>query len=279
MTDVLLVTSAALQDGEPGHQALDDALAARGVSSRWVVWDDPSVDWAAARLVCVRSTWDYEVRLADFLGWAQGVGPHLLNGAEAFRWNTDKSYLLDLAPTVPTVPSVVVDEAADLRAATSRFGTSVVKPRVGAGGRGVVIVRDPDTWLPADRGPWLVQPLLESVQHEGETSVFVLGGQPVSQVAKRASRDDIRVHEEYGGSSHAADLTPEAALLAADAVAATTEVLGSELAYARVDMLRDADGRLLVSEVEITEPGLYLDLVPANAEAFADLVTAELSET
>ena len=55
---VLLVTSRALPDGEPGAAALDEALASRGVDARWVVWDDPGVDWSAASLVVVRSTWD-----------------------------------------------------------------------------------------------------------------------------------------------------------------------------------------------------------------------------
>jgi glutathione synthase/RimK-type ligase-like ATP-grasp enzyme len=275
--DVLLATSTEHKDGEPGHEALDEAFASRGLTSRWAVWDDPFVDWSEARLVCVRSTWDYDRRLPDFLGWAQGVGPTLLHGVEAFRWNTDKSYLTELASlsSVPTVPSVIADNPVDLRAAISRFGTSVVKPRVGAGGRGIVIVYDAESWLPVDTGPWIVQPLLESVQREGEVSVFVIGGHPVSQVNKKASRDDIRVHPEYGGTSEAVTLTHEAALLAVDAVAATTEILGAEIVYARVDMLR-SDGKLLVSEVEITEPGLYLDLVPENAEKFVEAVTARL---
>lgn len=277
MTDVLLATSTDHKEGEPGHEHLDRALADRGISARWAVWDDPFVDWSEAKLVCVRSTWDYDQRLADFLGWAGTVGPTLLHGVEAFRWNTDKSYLTDLArlSSVPTVPTVVADNPVDLRAAISRFGTSVVKPRVGAGGRGIVIVYDAESWLPVDAGPWIVQPLLESVHTEGEVSVFVIAGHPVSQVSKVASRNDIRVHEAYGGSSHAAELTREAALLAVDAVAATTEILGTEIVYARVDMLR-SEGRLLVSEVEITEPGLYLDVVPGNADVFADAIAAHL---
>ncbi|MFB9312430.1 ATP-grasp domain-containing protein [Nocardioides plantarum] len=277
MTDVLLVTSSSYPDGEVGHELLVGALAARGLTSRWVVWDDPFVGWSDAELVCVRSTWDYHARLPDFLGWAGSVGPRLLHGVEAFRWNTDKRYLDDLARLggVPTVPTVVADDPVDLRAAISRFGTSVVKPRVGAGGRGIVIVHDAETWLPVDAGPWIVQPLLESVHHEGEVSVFVMAGHPVSQVNKIASPHDIRVHEEYGGTSVAAVLTHEAAMLAVDAVAATTEILGCEILYARVDMLR-SDGRLLVSEVEITEPGLYLDLVSDNAESFADAVAVRL---
>jgi hypothetical protein len=53
-------------------------------------------------------------------------------------------------------------------------------------------------------------------------------------------------------------------------------VLGTALDYARVDMMRLADGTLAVSELEATEPGLYLDVLPANAEPFADLVASRL---
>ncbi|WP_170285917.1 ATP-grasp domain-containing protein [Nocardioides rubriscoriae] len=277
MTDVLLATSADLPDGEPGHQVLDRAFAARGLTSRWAVWDDPFVEWSAARLVCVRSTWDYDARRHDFLGWAQGVGPRLLHGAEAFRWNTDKSYLVEIGRHVPTVPTILADTAVELRAAIGRFGASVVKPRVGAGGRGLVVVDDAEGRLPVGAGPWVVQPLVASVQRDGEESVFVIGGQPVSQVTKLAPPHDVRVHPQYGGSTRVVDLTREATLLAVDAVAAASEVLGLEIVYARVDMLRsDSTGRLMVSEVEITEPGLYLDLLPANAQRFVDAVEARL---
>ncbi|MDO9455078.1 RimK family alpha-L-glutamate ligase [Nocardioides sp.] len=277
MIDVLLATSVGYREGEPGHEVLDTAFAARGVVSRWAVWDDPFVDWAGAGLVCVRSTWDYHQRLPDFLGWAGALGPKLLHGVEAFRWNTDKSYLLDLArySRVPTVPTVIADNPVDLRAAIGGFGTAVVKPRVGASGIGVVIVYDAESWLPVDAGPWVVQPLVESVQHEGELSVFVFGGHPVSQVRKVASPQDIRVHSRYGGTSKAVTLSPDAALLAVDAVAATTEITGTQITYARVDLLHH-DGRLVVSEVEITEPGLYLDLVPGNAARFVDAVLPHL---
>ena len=37
------------------------------------------------------------------------------------------------------------------------------------------------------------------------------------------------------------------------------------------------DGRLVVSELELIEPGLYLDVLPENAEPFADLVAARLA--
>ena len=67
---VLLVTCSLLPDGEPGGGLVVAALTERDIASRWVVWDDSSVDWAAAGLVAVRSTWDYHRRTAEFLAAA-----------------------------------------------------------------------------------------------------------------------------------------------------------------------------------------------------------------
>ncbi len=72
---VLLATSREWAEGEPGHGALDAALTAHGLASRWVVWDDLGVDWGTAEVVAVRSTWDYDGRRGEFLGWASGVKP------------------------------------------------------------------------------------------------------------------------------------------------------------------------------------------------------------
>lgn len=281
MTDVLLATSSAWPDGEPGGDLIVAALAARGLDARWAVWDDTGVDWSSAGVVAVRSTWDYTERLPEFLAWAEHVEQWslLLHGAMAFRWNADKSYLLDLAASgLPVVPTVLLDDPADLAAAAAAFpGRVLVKPRVGAHGRGVVVIeRGLDLGLPVGlqgaRGPWVVQPVVESVRTEGEQSVFVLGGVPVSQVRKVPAGDELRVHEEYGGTTSRVALDDEAALVATQALAVAQELLGGELCYARVDLMRLDDGRLAVGELEAVEPGLYLDVVPENAEAFADAV-------
>jgi len=264
---VLLVTCRDWPTGEPGAPVLDAALAERGVSSRWVCWDDPDVDWGAS-LVAVRSTWDYDAHREEFLAWAASV-PRLMNGVGAFAWNTDKAYLVELAAAgLPTVPTIVVDSEEALAPAVATFDQAVVKPAVGAGGRGVVIAGETEH----GPGPWVVQQLVSSVRTEGEYSVFVLGGEPVSMVRKLPSADEIRVHEHYGGTTVAAVPTDEAARLARRTVEVAEKVLGSRLDYARVDQLRLADGVLAVSELEITEPGLYLEELPVNGAAFADLV-------
>jgi glutathione synthase/RimK-type ligase-like ATP-grasp enzyme len=271
---VLLVTCSGLPEGEPGHDLLDAALDTRGLDSRWVAWDDDTVDWAEAAVIAVRSTWDYDARVGEFLGWASGLGATLLNGYKVFRWNVDKRYLLALhdagLPVVPTRAAETVDEA---RRHALGFGIAVVKPAVGAGGRGLELVRDAVHWEPAGgrRGPWVVQPLVESIHHDGETSVFVIGGRATSQVDKLPGTTDIRVHEEFGGTSRPAPLDRDAARLATEAIATVAGLLGQEIVYGRVDIMRHR-GRLVVSEVELTEPGLYLDVVPDNAAPFADAV-------
>lgn len=268
---VLLATCRRLPHGEPGAAALDAELAARGIVSRWACWDDPAVDWSAADVVAVRSTWDYSARREEFLAWCEAVGPQLLHGASVFAWNTHKGYLIELAAAgVPVVPTEVAETPEQLAALVSREGRWVVKPAVGAGGVGVRLIDDGIG--PTDgAGPWVVQPYAASVAEEGEVSVFVIDGEPVAQVAKRPAAGEIRVHERYGGSSVPVPLAEEATAPALTACAAAADILGADLVYARVDLLRLA-GRVVVSEVELTEPGLYLDVMPANAVAFADAI-------
>jgi glutathione synthase/RimK-type ligase-like ATP-grasp enzyme len=282
MTIVLLATFDLMPDGEPGGEALAGAFAARGIEARWVRWDDPAVDWAAADAVAVRSTWDYHRRLPHFLAWAREVeaATTLLNGADVFAWNADKAYLTELADVVPTVPTALLDDAdlaGGLAKALDRWGSVVIKPRTGAGGVGVVVaesVADPRLeGLVA--GPWIVQPVVGSVRTTGESSVYVFAGAPVAQVDKVAAAGEVRVHELYGGRSRPAELDPERAVVAADAVRTAGERRGADLVYARVDLMSWEDA-WVVSELELIEPGLYLDVDPANADRFAAAVAGRL---
>ncbi len=279
--DVLLATSGDLPHGEPGAPVLDAALASRGIDAAWARWDDPDVDWGSADLVAVRSTWDYVTRHAEFLAWAASLDQsRLLNGADVFAWNHDKRYLADLGD-LPTVPTVLADDRAALAQAVTRFGTAVVKPRVGAGGAGLIVVTDPEDPrlgrpvrshpdYPEVGGPWVVQPLVESIRTHGEVSVYVLDGRLVQRFDKQPGADDVRVNEEFGGHVRVAEMgdVGDLAMRAHDAM---RERFGRPMDYLRVDLLQ-WDGDWVVSELELIEPGLYLDVSPTNAGPYADLL-------
>lgn len=276
---VLLATSGDLPQGEPGAARLDAALRERGVDARWARWDDPDVDWHSADLVAVRSTWDYTERPADFLAWARSLDQsRLLNGPDVFEWNHDKRYLLDL-DDLPGVPTAWVTSATQLVAAVDGLGTAVVKPAVGAGGEGLTVLEaglDEDQAAPlVAGGAVVVQPLVESIHTVGEVSVHVLDGRITQRFDKLPGAGDVRVNEEHGGSVRAVPLG-EVSDLVLRAHAAMTARFGRAMDYLRVDLL-SWQGEWVVSELELIEPGLYLDVSPANAAPFADLVARALT--
>ena len=284
---VVLVTCSPWPEGEPGHEVLESALAARGIDWTWAAWDDAAVDWEAADVIAVRSTWDYVVRAEEFLDWARriDVDGRLLNGSDLFAWNLDKSYLSALhhggeVAVVPTRvlagdPAERLQELADARA---QFGDLVVKPRTGAGGVGVVTIGSAaaltEVELPA--GLLVAQPLVASVHDRGEISVFVIDQQATSMVRKIPGAGEIRVHEHLGGTYEQVPLGDEESQVALSAVRAAAGFCGRPLDYARIDLLHHG-GAWCVSEVEAIEPALYLDTFGDNAGPFAELVLARQS--
>ncbi len=72
---VTLVTHAALAGGAPDDQLLAEALAREGLKTRFAVWNDPGVDWAASPLTVVRSAWDYHHAPQAWREWLSRAAP------------------------------------------------------------------------------------------------------------------------------------------------------------------------------------------------------------
>lgn len=287
MPDVLLATCADLPDGDEDATELLSALDSAGVEARWAVWDDASVDWAAA-LVVLRSTWDYTARLGEFLAWARSV-PRLANPLEVVEWNSDKTYLRDLAASgVRIVPTrwVLPGEPAQLPGA----GEYVVKPSIGAGSRGAGrFVAGADEKAAEHVGHLhdagrvvLVQPYLADVDIEGETALMFIDGEFSHAVRKGAMLPAGVVHPVNGYELFVEEkITPHSATDAelragAEAVAAVRGRFGNDLLYTRVDLLPSPDGPMLV-ELELTEPSLFLGHSPGAADRFAAAIARRVT--
>ncbi|GGS45990.1 ATP-grasp domain-containing protein [Planobispora rosea] len=253
----------------------DIALAAwaeAGIAGRIVRWDDPSADWAAFDAVVVRSAWDYVTRREEFLAWARRVEAvtRLANPAAVLERNTDKTYLRDLP--VPSIPTSWAEpgQAVDLPI----LDEYVVKPAISAGARDTIRTTDREkaeahaARLAAEGRTAMIQPYLDMVEAEGETSLLYFGGRLSHTVRRNAM---------LAAGSAAPDADNARAELRApapDQVALAERVLAEfsgfpGLLYARVDMVRLPDGSPALIEVELTEPYLFLRYAPDAAANLA----------
>lgn len=280
MTSILIATCAEFPEGDGDDLALPGLLG----DAHFAVWDDASVDWAAAELVLIRSTWDYSWRRDDFLAWARSVGPALLNPVEVLEWNSDKRYIGDLrAAGLPVVPTLFVAPGGALPMVESEV---VVKPTVSAGSR------DTARFEGKDEAGWMaligaihrsgrtamVQPYLSSVDERGETALLYFDGVYSHAIRKGPIlRPDARPTSDFFAAEDIAPREPTAAERAvADRVVAYAGERFGPLAYARVDLVEGPGGGPLVLELELTEPSLFLAHAPGAAERFAAVVLQKL---
>ncbi len=281
---IALATCAEFPSLSPDDVHLLQPLERAGMLGEPAVWDDPEVDWASFDGVVIRSTWDYHLHRDAFRSWLdrlEAAGTPVWNPLDVLRWNMDKRYLLELESRgVPIVPTAVLPRGSEPeveRMLRERgWDRVVVKPSISAGGYGAWTVDRSSA--PAHRteladllamGDVIVQPFVEAFFSGGETSFVFIDGAYSHAVLKRAAEGAFLVHEEYGGSvdpiEPGADLIGQAERIAAAGPPG--------LLYGRVDAV-DVEGRLLLGELEILEPELFLRF-PTGA---ADRLVAALRD-
>ncbi len=195
-------------------------------------------------------------------------------------WNLDKHYLADLAAAgVNVVPTHYLGrgcgDSLQSVVAQHRWDEAVFKPVVSGAARatfrfdagGCAAMEERFARCVATEA-MMVQPFQRDVLESGELSLVVIGGRCTHAVRKRARPGDFRVQDDHGGTVHPHTATPEEIRFAESAVACCPTVP----AYARVDAVRDAAGRLCVMELELVEPELFFRFHTPAAHALADHV-------
>lgn len=273
--DVLMPTAAS-EYGAVAAEILDqyrEAFAARGMTLATRPWDQGPGE---ADTTLALFAWGYHHDVdrweAILAGWP--ARQRLLNTPALLAWNTRKTYLLELeAAGIPIVPSWFgrADDAS-VAAAFERFGDDelVVKPQVSGGSFRTVRVRPGDTIEPLDDA--IIQPFVPAVSGEGELSFLFIGGVFSHAVRKVAKQGDFRIQPQFGGQFSRFDPEPAQLALAETVIAALPE----PSLYARVDLLRVADGSLALMELEAIEPDLYPHMEPALPARLADAVAARM---
>lgn len=270
-------------DDLDGYQIDDDHVvvpaAALGIQIDFVPWKAPT-RWQDYDAVVIRSVWDYQHDVDDFLACLEKIealGIPLWNPSAVARWNMEKGYLAELgARGLPVVPShfARLESEDQLRTLASRIGGPVVvKPRVGASGQDTWMLtpgEHPDRWAKAagvlrDR-EIVLQPFLSRIMSEGELSLILIDGQSSHMIRKRPVGGEFRSQEEHGGEVVQAD-DAEFSAWALDFVSRVPEA--KDLLYARIDAIRDDEGRWLLGELELIEPSLYLRFDPESPARLA----------
>jgi glutathione synthase/RimK-type ligase-like ATP-grasp enzyme len=279
--DVMLASASVLSHPDEDEAPLREALADLGIEAVTREWDDPAVDWGAARACVLRATWNYVRHYPEFLAWIDrcAAATRLWNPAPVVRWNSHKGYLVELAARgLPVVPTRLVRQgsAAALAELAEDWPEVVIKPAVGAGSFATIRVGRGDAEMAAGQAHldhWLatrdmlVQPYFRSVHGHGERAVVWIDGEFSHEVRKSprftGDPEDISAGMPVGGPERA---VAERVLAAAP----------GPLLYARIDLARDERGQPHLMELELIEPSLFFPRHPPSAARMARAIAGRL---
>jgi glutathione synthase/RimK-type ligase-like ATP-grasp enzyme len=281
-----LITWVGLPQGAESERLMLPYLAAVDVETRFIDWRSPGVDFSQVDLVVLRTCWDYHLRAAEFTEWLRRTARMVpvLNAVETVLWNHNKFYLRELlAQGIQIAPTVFVTatEAMSEKDWEQIRGWQkmVLKPAVSATAH--------NTWL-LDRAalptetelarrmhgePFLVQQFIPEIQTQGEISFIYIEGDYSHAVLKRPAAGDFRVQKDFGGSA-VAFLPPTALLDQANEIANAVPRVRDSL-YCRIDAVA-REGKLVLMELELIEPELFLTSAGGAAETFAAAIVRRL---
>jgi glutathione synthase/RimK-type ligase-like ATP-grasp enzyme len=278
-----LITWSGLPQGAESERLMLPYLAAAGIETQVVDWRSAGADFSQFDLIVLRSCWDYHLRVAEFIRWLQGVAQTtpVLNPIDTVLWNHNKFYLREVeAMGIEVVPTIFVSHAKALgaeEATTIRSWKNkniVVKPAISASAHNTRLMDDAPWSADQEairimKGPFLMQPFIPEIQDQGEISFIYIDGAYSHAVLKRPAAGDFRVQQEHGGS---ADLFhPDPALLdQANEIAVTVPQVRDSL-YCRIDAVA-RDGKLVLMELELIEPELFLGLAEGAAKRLAEAI-------
>lgn len=194
----------------------------------------------------------------------------VLNDPRGLREANEKLYALNFAQWMPE--TMVTAERARIEAFTARVGgSSVIKPLDGAGGVGVMMLRQGDRnvrsiidHLTAEgRRLVMVQQYIPAVE-AGDKRILLLDGQVLGAILRVPRGDDLRSNIHVGGTVVQTDLSPKEKEMVA-AIAPRLQADG--LYFVGLDVIGEQ-----LTEVNVTSPTGIRELDAFTGTANADRV-------
>jgi len=275
-----MLTIEDLSDFECYDELLIPPMNDLGWDVSFIPWDLSDVNWDEYDIVLIRSTWDYQSRIQEFLKVLESIDKSkslLLNPLPIIQQNIEKTYLIELeAKGIDTIPSIFQKKfsSEEVMQSFSDFNCDkiIIKPVVGANADNIILgskfeiksqlheIKSVYSEL-----PYIIQPFLNSVLKEGEFSLMYFNNKYSHAISKIPKEGDFRVQEEHGGKIDIIKKVPKEIQNLADKV---IKILPKNCFFSRIDILL-MHGKPKVIEVELIEPSLYFNLEPESSKMFA----------
>lgn len=290
--DIVLLTDARFVVYNPPDQYADnvvledqllfDAFQQKGLKVHKTNWDNPDFDWTSTKSAMIRTTWDIydDGKFEQFLAWLNKAKDQtqLINDYSTIQWNVDKHYLKDLQARGIKIPPTLFIPQGDGRSLeelvqSSGWENPILKPVISGGGRHTYkLTKEKLTEVSQlyssliENESMLLQEFQHNVVEKGELTLMVFDGKYSHAVLKKAKPGDFRVQDDFGGTVHGYEPTPEEIAFAERVVSVCDPIP----LQARVDFIWDNAGDLCVSELELIEPELWFRNKKGSAEACAE---------
>ena len=199
-------------------------------------------------------------------------GPLIVNDPRGLRDANEKLYAMHFPKWTPAT-LVTADRDVIFTFVKEVGGNAVIKPLDGAGGTGVMMLREGDKnnraivdMLTSEgQRVAMVQEFLPSVQ-KGDKRILLLAGEPLGAIMRIARGDDIRSNIHVGGRVEPCDITDAERALIADIA---PRLAADGLYFVGLDVIGER-----LTEVNVTSPTGIQELGRFTSSKPADRVIA-----
>ena len=277
---VALLTMDSLENFYTYDKLLIEPMSKLGWDAEEISWRKENVDWNDYTAVIVRSTWDYQNDFKKFLNVLESINDssaHLENDLELMKWNMNKNYLFDLETKGVKIVDTIWEKSFNsnnVHHYFSEFNSEeiIIKPNISANADNTfrlskekLIENMEKLEQIFSQREFMVQPFMKNIIDEGEYSLFFFNGEFSHCVLKKPKENDFRVQEEHGGKFRSVAPTQQQISIAESII----NKLSTIPLYARADLVRNAQNKFVLMELELIEPSLYLNTDIQSPERFA----------
>ncbi len=265
---------------------LSSALSEFNVKVKLCIWDDNSIEWSNYDAAIIRSTWDYTQNFEKYIEFIDNASNQtkLINNQEVLLWNLDKHYMKELSTKISTIPTTYIEK--DNKSKLPEYPEYVIKPTISNSGKNSGRFQRKKDDIKASlllenilrTSTAMIQPYIPSIDSQGEKSLVFIGGDFSHSIIKGAVL--LPEGERSPIASTDANITPAKAndseIDFAYEVLSATPFDKSDLTYARVDIAKSDNEELMLMELELIEPNLFMSLYPDATGKLAEAIISQI---